>query len=313
MSTSAENKPAARFVGSRAEGLCLVLFTAVTWGLTWPQSKFLLTMLPPFSMRSVCGVAGSVFAFALAAGRGEKLMPPRDQWPWLLVFAMLNYGLFVVLTTEALVYLSASEAVTITYTLPIWASILAWPMLGERLTPIRIVAILLGCGGVALMVGIGSASASWDKLPGAAMGFAAAWLFGLGTVVAKKHPLRLPPTTGVAWQGAIGTIPVLILAQWEHPVWTHVTAGGWGSIAYISTLPLSVAYLAWFRALKLVPASTAATTVLVSPMVGVIGSTLLLGETLGPRQVLALAVTLTGVALAARGESRSRKGAGPDA
>ena len=99
----------------------------------------------------------------------------------------------------------------------------------------------------------------------------------------------------------LGTIPVLVLAQWEHPVWGGVTHGGWASIAYISSLPLSVAYLAWFRALKLVPASTAATTVLVSPMVGVIGSTLLLGEALGPRQLIALAMTLTGVALAARG------------
>jgi drug/metabolite transporter (DMT)-like permease len=228
-------------------------------------------------------------------------LPPRDQWLWLLVFAMLNYGLFVVLTTEALVTLTASEAVTITYTLPIWASILAWPMLGERMTPVRVLAILLGCGGVALMVGAGTVALSWDKMPGIVMGFIAAWLFGLGTVIAKKHPLRLPPTTGVAWQAAIGSIPVLILAHWEHPDWTRVSASGWTSIAYISILPLSMAYLAWFRALKLVPASTAATTVLVSPMVGVLGSTLLLGDALGPRQLIALAMTFTGVALAARG------------
>jgi len=289
------------FIGTRAEGLCLVLFTACTWGLTWPQSKFLLTMLPPFSMRAVCGLAGGIFAFAIAAARGERLMPPRDQWWLLLVYAMLNYGLFVVLTTEELVYLPASVAVTITYTLPIWASILAWPMLGERLTLARLVAIGLGCGGVALMVGVGSAAFSWATLPGAVMGFVAAWLFGLGTVIAKKRPLRMPPSASVAWQGSIGTIPVLVLACWEQPHWGGVTHAGWVSMAYIATLPLSVAYLAWFRALKLVPASMAATTVLVSPMIGVIGSTLLLGEALGPRQLLALAMTLTGVALAARG------------
>ncbi len=277
-----------------------MLFTACTWGLTWPQSKFLLTMLPPFSMRTACGIAGSLVAFGIAAARRENMWPPRSEWPWLLVYAMLNYGLFVVLTTVALVYLPASEAVTITYTLPIWASILAWPLLGERLTPTRILAILLGCAGVATMVGIGSEAARWDKLPGAATGFAAAWLFGLGTVMAKKRPLSLPPSTSVAWQGAIGTIPVLILAQWEHPHWAGVTHAGWVSIAYIASLPLSVAYLAWFRALKLVSASTASTTVLVSPMIGVIGSTLLLGEVLGPRQLLALGMTLTGVALAAR-------------
>jgi drug/metabolite transporter (DMT)-like permease len=154
---------------------------------------------------------------------------------------------------------------------------------------------------VALMVGVGSAAFSWATLPGAVMGFVAAWLFGLGTVIAKKRPLRMPPSAAVAWQGSIGTVPVLVLACWEQPHWEGVTHAGWISMAYIATLPLSVAYLAWFRALKLVPASMAATTVLVSPMVGVVGSTLLLGEALGPRQLLALAMTLTGVALAARG------------
>jgi len=294
--------PAARrFLGTRAEGVALVLFTACSWGLSWPQTKFLLTELPPFAMRTACGLAGCAFAFAVAAMRRERLLPARGQWGWLIVFAMLNYGVFIVLTTEALVWLSASEAVVITYTLPIWASVLAWPMLGERPNWRRVVAILLGLSGVALMVGAGSAGATWDKLPGAAMGFAAAWLFGLGTVVAKKHPLPLPPASSVAWQAGLGTLPVGVLSLWEQPVWQGVSPLGWGAIAYISVVPLTVAYLAWFRALKLVPASTAATTVLVSPLVGVIGSALLLGDTLGPRQVMAMVMTLTGVALAARG------------
>ena len=79
MSTSAELRGPVRFFGSRVVGLCLVLFTAIAWWLTWPQTKFLLTMLPPFSVRAFCGIAGSLFAFALAAGRREKLIPPRDQ------------------------------------------------------------------------------------------------------------------------------------------------------------------------------------------------------------------------------------------
>ena len=118
----------------RTEGIALVLFTACSWGLTWPQSKFLLTMLPPFSMRASCGVIGFCFAFLVAFLRRERLWPPRDQWPRLIVFSMLNYGLFIVLTTQSLVWLKASEAVVITYTLPVWAALLAWPMLGERPT-----------------------------------------------------------------------------------------------------------------------------------------------------------------------------------
>ena len=126
-------------------------------------------------------------------------------------------------------------------------------------------------------------------------------LFGLGTVLAKKKPLRLPPTASVGWQALLGMTIVLALAGFEHPDWRRVSIAGWMSIAYISTIPLTVAYLAWFRALRMVPASTAATTVLISPVVGVIGAGLMLGETFGPRQIVALVMTLAGVAMAARG------------
>jgi probable blue pigment (indigoidine) exporter len=214
---------------------------------------------------------------------------------------MLNYGLFIVLNTLSLVWLKASEAVVITYTLPVWASLLAWPMLGERPTVRKILALVLALGGVALLVGADADGASWRTLPAALLGLAAAFSFGLGTVLAKKHPLRLPPTTAVAWQAFLGMLLVVALASFEQPHWGNVTAGGWASIAFIAAIPLSVAYLTWFRALRLVPASTAATTVLLSPVVGVIGSGVLLGETFGPRQIVALVTTLAGVTLAARG------------
>lgn len=75
-------------------------------------------------MCAACSVIGFSFAFLVAPIRRERLWPPRDQWPRLVLFAMLNYGPFVVLTTLSLVWLKASEAVVITYTLPVWASLL---------------------------------------------------------------------------------------------------------------------------------------------------------------------------------------------
>jgi probable blue pigment (indigoidine) exporter len=300
VSTSADTRPR-RIIGERTEGIALVLFTACTWGLTWPQSKYLLTMLPPFSMRACCGVFGFSFAFVVAIARGERIWPPRDLWPRLILYSMLNYGLFIALTVQSLAWLKASEAVAITYTLPVWTALLAWPMLGERPTFRRILALILALGGVALLLGADTAETTWQKVPAAGLSLAAAILFGLGTVLAKKKPLRLPPTTSVAWQALLGMVLIVSLAGFEHPDWENVTVGGWIAIGYISTIPLTVAYLAWFRALRMVPASTAATTVLVSPLVGVIGSGLLLGETFGPRQIIALVMTLSGVALAARG------------
>jgi probable blue pigment (indigoidine) exporter len=213
----------------------------------------------------------------------------------------MNYGAFVVLTTFALVWLPASEAVIITYTLPIWAVLLAWPVLGERPTLLNGAAVVLGLGGVALLVGIGEVQGNPHRMLGAACGLAAAMLFGLGTVIAKRRPLALPPITGPAWQILLSAFPLLLLAGFEHPDWGKVTALGWLGCAFSATLPYTIAYLAWFGALRRLPASTATIGVLLAPVIGVFASAALLGDPLGPRQVVALVLTVGGIALAARG------------
>ena len=278
----------------------MLAVTACSWGFNWPISKYLLSELPPFAMRTLCCGGGAAFAFAVARTRGEALWPPRSQWRRLSLFAMLNYGAFTVLTTLALYWLPASEAVIVTYTLPIWAGVLAWPMLGERPTVARIAAMALGLGGVALLVGADQVSASWTQVPGILCGFTAAWVFAFGMVMAKRAPLAMPPVAGVGWQALIGSIPVALLALTEHPHWGAVTPLAWGAAGYVAVLPMSLAYLTWFRALRLLPAGTAATGVLAAPMIGVFASAALLGEPLGARQLIALAMTLSGVALALR-------------
>ena len=291
----------------RLQGLAMLAITACSWGFNWPVSKFLLGELPPFAMRTLCCGGGAVFAFALAAGRGEPLRPPAGQWPRLIAFAAMNYGAFTILTTLALFWLPASQAVIVTYTLPIWAAVLAWPMLGERPTPARILATALGLAGVALLVTgqpqatAAAAGPAWTRPAGFACGLAAAFVFGLGTVIAKRAPLRMPPIAGVAWQATLGTLPVVALAAFEPVRLAAVTPLGWGAIAYVAVLPMSLAYLAWFRALRLLPANTAATGVLLAPAIGVFASALMLHEALGWHQLAALALTLAGVALAARG------------
>ena len=75
MSTSART----RLLSTRAEGLCLVLFTACGWGASWPQTKFLLSELPPFTMRGTCGLFGTAFAILVALARGERMAPPKGR------------------------------------------------------------------------------------------------------------------------------------------------------------------------------------------------------------------------------------------
>ena len=69
-------------------------------------------------------------------------------------------------------------------------------------------------------------------------------------------------------------------------------------MAYMTVAPMGVCYLSWFAALKRLPPATASVATLLTPLVGVVAAALALGEPLGAREALALALTLGGVALA---------------
>ena len=285
----------------RAEGLGLLLCTVVAWGLNWPALKLVIEHLPPFSMRTASALAAGAVVMAVAAARGERLVPPRGQRRRLVVSALLNYTSWLGFVSVALVWLPAATAVIITYTMPVWAMCLAWPVLGERPRPLPVLGLGLGIAGVAVVLDGGRAAIPPGALPGVATALAAAVLFALGSVVTKRAPVAMPPLAAVGWQILIGIAPIALLAAlFEHPDFAALGPLEWLALAYTAFVGLAASYLCWFRALKLLPASVATTGTLLVPVVGVFGSGLLLGEPIGLAQLLALALTIGGVALAAR-------------
>ena len=186
--------------------------------------------------------------------------------------------------------------------MPVWAALLAWPVLGERPRARHLLG--LGCGllGMAVVVAGQGLDIGLAKLPGVGFALAAAVLFALGAVVTKRWPLAMPPAASVAWQVGLGMLPLAAAALlFESPEFGALSARGWGLLAYMAAVPLSLCYLAWFAALRRLPAGVATMGTLVAPVVGVLGSALVLGEPFGLREVAALGLTLGGVALVVRG------------
>ena len=293
---------ASRALDGRGAGWLLLLFTATVWGLNWPVIKFLLTEVPPMTSRAWCGALACGSAALLAASRGERLRVPAAQVPRLALLALLNVTAWMGLTGFSVVWLPASEAVTYAYTMPIWAAMLAWPVLGERPGLKRCAGLLFGFAGVLLLAGGGGAGAVAEKLPGVLCVLGAGVLFALGTVLSKRLPVALSPVAMVAWQFGLGCLPLVaasLLLESAEPI--RLTGLGWAALLFNGVVALFLAYLSWFAALRRLPAGLAATGTLISPLVGVFASALALGEPLGWRQLAALAMTLTGVALAARG------------
>jgi drug/metabolite transporter (DMT)-like permease len=282
-------------------GLMFLAITSIGWGFNWPVTKHLISELPPLTLRGSTGVIGAGLLAALALMRGQSLKVRRELWPRLMLFAVLNVMGWMVLMGLALMWLPASEAALIAYTMPVWASMLAWPVLGERPTLLRAIALLMAFAGLAAIMGGNGITASMAKLPGILMALVGAIGFALGTVLAKKLPLQLPPIPAAAWQIGLGCFPVAIVGLFvETPHWGAVTQLGWVLLFYSTVIQFCVAYVSWFAALARLPASVAAIGTMAVPVIGVMASAVALHEPLGLGQIAALVFTLAGVALATR-------------
>jgi drug/metabolite transporter (DMT)-like permease len=282
-------------------GLMFLAITSVGWGFNWPVTKYLISEVPVLTLRGVTGVIGACLLAILALISGQTLKVDRKLWPRLMLAALLNVTGWMVLMGLALLWLPASEAALIAYTMPVWASILAWPVLGERPTLLRTIALLMAFAGLAAIMGGNGISASAAKLPGILMALAGAIGFALGTVLAKKLPLQMPPIPAAAWQIGLGCFPVAVVGLCIET--THlgaVTPLGWWLLFYSTVIQFCIAYVAWFAALARLPASVAAIGTMAVPVIGVLASAVALREPLGPTQIVALLFTLAGVVLATR-------------
>ena len=275
--------------------------TSIGWGFNWPATKYLLGELPPLTLRGTTGVVGAGLLAVLALIWRQSLRVPRELWPRLALAAFLNVACWMVLMGLALLWLPASEAALIAYTMPVWASMLAWPVLGERPNLLRVISLVMAFAGLSAIMGGNGLAASMEKLPGIIMALGGSFGFAVGTVLAKKLPLHLPPLTAAAWQIGIGCLPITIIGLLiEKADAAALSAVGWILIAYSILIQFCIAYVSWFAALARLPASVAAIGTMAVPVIGVVASAIALHEPLGTGQIAALVFTLAGVALATR-------------
>src|SRR5436190_6670150 len=282
-------------------GLLFLAVTSIGWGLNFPIMKHLLSEWPPLSSRGLSGIAGAAALALIAVLQRQSLAVPRSMRLRLVLVSLLTISSWVAFMGLALVWLDAREAAVLAISVPVWVALLAWPVLGERLSPVRALALMVALGGIFILIGGNGIEAGIGKLPGFLLALAGAVCVGLGTVLTKHFPLEVPPLPLAAWQIGIGCLPVAIAGlAIEHPHPAALSATGWASMVYLTVIQFCLCYVCWFGTLERLPAATASIGTLLVPVVGVVSAAAMLHEPFGLREFAALAVALSGVAVALR-------------
>ena len=283
---------------SRHAGLLFLLVASIGWGLNWPALKMLLQEWPPLSARGASGVAAALGLALLARARGERLSVPRGMRGRHAFAAFTNVFVWMGFSTVSLLWVNVGEAALLVYTMPLWVTLLSWPVLGERPTARTLAGLALGVLGLAVLLGGQVSAVGAAKLPGVLLALGAAILFALGTVVSRSA-LTLPPIASVAWQVGLGCVPMILAGLlFERPRLDALSARGWATLAYMTVVPMGLCYVCWFAALRRLPPSTASIGTLLVPLIGVTTAAYFLGEPFGAKEITALVLTLGGVALA---------------
>jgi probable blue pigment (indigoidine) exporter len=282
-------------------GLVFLTITSLGWGLNFPIMKNLLTEWPPLSSRGLCGLVGAGLLALIAVAKGQKLAVPLKTRGRLLLVSLLSLGGWIGFLGLALLWLRASEAAVIGTSVPIWVALLAWPILGERVSLPRAIGLAVALCGISFLIGGNGFDASIEKLPGLLFALAGAVSVALGTVLTKHFPLAMPPISLAAWQIGLGCLPIAIIGlAVEQPHVSALSSIGWASMLYMTLILFCASYVCWFAALERLPAATASIGTLMVPAIGVLASVVMLHEPFGVREISALTVTLGGIALAMR-------------
>lgn len=271
MSVATQKSPAAS--GAKL----LVLLLAFAWGFNWIAAAFALEEVPPWSLRFVTAGIGAVTLVIATWLSGRSLRVPAGSFKHILVTGFFNVALFNICSAFAQLYGATSRAVIVAYSMPIWASVAAWLVLGDRIDRLRFVALALCVTGLTILM--------WPLFAagvplGAFFALGSAFSWTIATIYIKWARVEVDPLVNAAWQLVIGTVLLTfgMLAVDGYPHVWPVSSRAVFSILFIGLFGVGLAHFLWWAIVAKLPTITASIGSLLVPVVGVIASATILGE-----------------------------------
>jgi drug/metabolite transporter (DMT)-like permease len=276
-----------------------VLFVAMSiiWGVPYLLIKVAVGEVSPAVLVFARCVVGAVLLLPWTIAKGQ-LRPALRHWRALLLFAVLEMAAPWFLLAYAEGSLSSSLTGLLVAGVPFVAA-LAGRLAGEeeRLTPIRILGMVLGVVGIGVLLGLDFEGA--QLLPLLAIGLVLLG-YATGPLVVTR---ALPEVPGVAASSIALFVTGVGYAPFAVPELgglADVSLPGWLSLLGLGVLCTALALALFFALIREVGPQRALVITFVNPAVAVLLGVLLLGEPFTLGIGLGLPLVLAGCVLATR-------------
>lgn len=285
-----------RFLYLQLAGLILI------WALNWPLTKIALRYISPSSFLFWRFSGAIVIMTAIMIAGRKSLVPVMGERTRLAIVGIFQMGLCAGLVTFALPYLGAGRASVLVYTMQLWALPLGWLVAGERITRIGLL------GGIAVFSGLvlfmNPTLVNWRDpkvLLGNTLVLISAMSWAMGACLYRRYKWQTPFWSQIFWQilgSGVVVLSVVPLVGTHGPVAWNIAVIGALVYNWLGTTVLCLVF--WSRVLLLMRASSASQFVSLVPVVAVLSSAMLTGETVTAISGISVALIVGGVCLAVR-------------
>jgi drug/metabolite transporter (DMT)-like permease len=275
--------------------LAELITLAALWGASFLFMRMGAAEFGPVALSAVRVVGAAVFLVLLVRWRGQTAVL-REHWRALLVVGITNSAIPFLCFSYAALSITAGLSSIFNAATPLFAAVIAWLWLKDRLTPARIAGLAIGFGGVLWL--------AWDKAsfkPGGSGWAVVACLvatlcYGVSASYTKKRFTGVPPLAVAAGSQLSASLVLapLALFWWPAAMPSH---SAWLAAGLLALACTGVAYVLYFRLIAHVgPANAIAVTFLI-PVFAVLWGWLFLDEGVTLTMLVGCAVILVGTGL----------------
>ena len=289
----------------------LLLILVGMWGSSFFFNEIALRSITPLTLVAIRITLGAILLFG--AMRLLKLPTPRDgrTWWYFGVLALIGYCLPFFFITWGQQSVDSGLAGILVGCMPLATLLLAHRFIpGEHITAAKLIGFVLGLAGLALLLGP-EAMRQWrgtgTELAGQLACLGGALCYAGNSVVTK----RMPPThalVAAAWTTTAAAAIMLVLAfAIDDPLALRPEPAGVLTCIWLGVGPTAIATLVYFRLIARAGPTFMSLVNYMSPVVAISAGVAFLGEPLRPSALAALALILTGIAVATRWDARRRR------
>jgi len=282
-------------------GILCGIVAASIWGGMYVVSKVVLKVIPPFTLVTVRLILGGLTLWLIRLVRGGMKIE-RKQFLQIFGVGLIGYGISLGFQFVGTSLSTASNGSLVTSATPAFILLFAWIILRERITPLRLAALLISTLGVVAVIDPRSAQLKPGLFWGNLSLLAAALTWALYSVLIRIVTRKMD-VLSVTLIAFLGGLPIVIPAGTWELTYTHIGPVGLGilgGVLFLGIISTALAMVLWNTAFAVLDAGVASLTFFAQPVVGTLLGWIFLKETITPLFLLGGVLIAIGLIMASR-------------